>query len=172
MAGFTITGLAVAALAFGLTTTARADGGADTNADASAAGASAYGRCAACHLADGSGVPGAFPPLAGHLGGLTASEAGRDYLVMVVKSGLMGALEVGGIPYQGVMPAQGTALDDAAVAALLNYTMTEFNRDGLPRDWQPFSATEVAAIAARHPGANPMSVYKLRGPAFALADGK
>jgi mono/diheme cytochrome c family protein len=171
MAVFSIPGVAIVVLALGLASTARANGGADDGADSNG-GASAYVRCAACHLADGSGVPGAFPPLAGRLGGLTASDAGRDYLVMVVKSGLMGAMEVDGVPYQGVMSAQATGLDDAGVAALLNYTMTEFNSDGLPGDWQPFSAAEVTSIAARYPGANPMSVYKLRGPAFAPAEGK
>lgn len=162
MARFGNTGLAVAVLALGL---AAAPAQADN-----AAGADAYGRCAACHLADGTGVPGAFPPLGAHLGGLAGSAAGRDYLVMVVKSGLMGALEVGGVPYQGVMPAQGAAFDDDTVAALLNYMITEFNGDGLPADWTPFLAAEVTAIAASHPGANPMSVYKLRGPAFATVD--
>lgn len=151
---------ALSALAFGLAAPAMADDGAD-----------AYKRCAACHLADGTGVPGAFPPLAGRLGGVAGTDAGRDYLVMVVKGGVMGMLEVDGVMYQGVMPAQGAALDDAAVAALLNHAMTEFNADGLPDSWQHFTADEVAAIAARHPGANPMSVYALRAAAFAATDG-
>lgn len=165
MANFRGIGLAIGALALGslgITASAHAD---------DAAGASAFQRCAACHLADGAGVPGSFPPLAGRLGGVAGTDAGREYLVMVVKSGLMGALEVDGITYRGVMPAQGAALDDAAVAALLNYAMTEFNADGLSADWMHFTAEEVAAIAARHPGANPMSVYKLRAAAFAAGEG-
>ena len=165
MVAFGKTGLAIAVLALGLVAPAHAGG--DDNA-----GADAFGPCAACHMADGTGAPGLFPPLTGRLGGLAVSNAGRDYLVMVVKAGLMGALEIGGVSYQGVMPPQGTALDDASIAALLNYLMMELNRNDLPEDWGPFSAEEVTAIAARHPGANPMSVYKLRGPAFAHAKGK
>ena len=165
MAIFGNRNLLIGALAMGLAASAAA------KAD-SAAGADAFQRCAACHLADGTGVPGAFPPLAGRLGGVAGHDAGREYLVMVVKAGLMGALEVDGVRYQGVMPAQAAALDDAAVAALLNYTMTEFNTNNLPAGWKSFTSDEVAVIAARHKGANPMSVYKLRAPAFAAAGGE
>lgn len=161
MAVFSGIGLAIGALALGLAASAQADDG---------AGASAYSRCVVCHLADGTGVPGAFPSLSGRLGAVAGSDAGRKYLVMVVKSGLMGALSVDGVTYRGVMPPQAVALDDAAVAALLNYIMTEFNANDLPQDWRHFTAGEVVAIVARHPGASPMSVYKLRGPAFAAAN--
>ncbi len=161
MAVFNDITIAIGALAFGLAVPASADEGAD-----------AFQRCAACHLADGAGVPGAFPPLAGRLGAVAGRDAGREYLVMVVTAGLMGALEADGVWYRGVMPAQAAALDDAAVAALLNYTMTELNRDVLPEGWTPFTASEVATIAARHKGANPMSVYKLREAAFAAESGE
>ncbi|MGQ0619594.1 MAG: c-type cytochrome [Panacagrimonas sp.] len=76
-------------------------------------------RCAACHLPDGAGVPGAFPPLAGRVDAIAADEAGRRYLVAVISKGLAGALEVDGAMYQGVMPAQ-SGLSDEQVAQLLN----------------------------------------------------
>jgi len=44
-------------------------------------------RCAACHLANGQGVPGAFPPLAGRIDSAATDAAGRQYLVMVLEKG-------------------------------------------------------------------------------------
>jgi len=40
-------------------------------------GAAIYKRCAACHLATGAGVPGAFPPLAADVRNLSQTAAGR-----------------------------------------------------------------------------------------------
>jgi mono/diheme cytochrome c family protein len=48
------------------------------------------------------------------------SEQGRDYLIMVLTSGLMGELKVGGVRYNNVMPAQ-SGLSEADVAAVLSY---------------------------------------------------
>ena len=44
-----------------------------------------FARCAACHLQDGQGVPGAFPPLVARLGPLVGLTQGREYLVLVVQ---------------------------------------------------------------------------------------
>jgi mono/diheme cytochrome c family protein len=73
-----------------------------------AAGKAVYDvACLACHQADGKGLPGAFPPL-----------AGSDYLlgdknraVGVVVRGLQGEVVVNGIKYNSVMPAM-TQLSD------------------------------------------------------------
>lgn len=66
--------------------------------------------CAACHQADGKGVAGAFPPV-----------AGSDYLnkdktraIGVVKNGLAGEVVVNGQRYNSVMPALGLSDEDIA----------------------------------------------------------
>ena len=85
-------------------------------------GATIYKRCAACHLASGAGVPGAFPPLKADVRSLAASAAGRRYLALVVIRGVSGPITVEGKTYRGTMPAQG-GLNDAQVAAVLNFVV-------------------------------------------------
>lgn len=85
-------------------------------------GAATYKRCAACHLATGAGVPGAFPPLGADIRVLSKTPAGRNYLALAVMRGLSGPLTVDGKTYRGNMPAQ-AGLDDAAVAAVLNHVV-------------------------------------------------
>lgn len=101
-------------------------------------------RCAACHLPDGAGVPGAFPPLAGRVEAIAADPSGRRYLVAVISKGLTGALEVDGTMYQGIMPAQ-SGLSDEQVAQLLNGLRSL----GTPSPGgEAFTATEVARLRA------------------------
>lgn len=69
-----------------------------------------FQRCVACHLVDGSGIPGAFPKLKGRLASIVQLDGGRDYLTMVVSSGLTGPITVAGSQYMGVMPAQSYGL--------------------------------------------------------------
>ncbi len=85
-------------------------------------GPSLFTRCAACHLPDGAGVPGAFPALRAQIGRYAADPAGRTYLVSVVTHGLMGPLTAGGVGYAGFMPAQN--LSDAEAAVLLNHLVS------------------------------------------------
>ena len=103
-------------------------------------GAAAYKRCAACHLATGAGVPGAFPPLAGNVNSLAQTAEGRRYLALVVIKGVSGPLTVEGKSYRGVMPAQGD-LDDATTAALLDHVVAKIVKGKA----KPFTAPEIAA---------------------------
>ena len=103
-------------------------------------GAAAYKRCAACHLATGAGVPGAFPPLAGNVKSLAQTAEGRRYLALVVIRGVSGPLTVEGKGYRGVMPAQGD-LDDATAAALLDHVVAKIAKGKA----KPFTAPEIAA---------------------------
>ncbi len=88
--------------------------------------------CAACHQANGQGIPGAFPPLAG---------AGAFYgtpqnMARIVVHGLSGEITVLGQTYNGAMPPQGY-LSDYDIAAITTYVRTSFgNDDGivLPSD--------------------------------------
>lgn len=125
-------------------------------------GAVAWKRCAACHLADGKGVPGAFPRLAGRLHDAAASEAGRAYLILTVTAGVMGPIEVDGKTIRGVMPAQ-AGLTDADVAAVLNHAANLPGPDGKKAPpAKAFTSEEVAAVKAAHPAANPNAVHGAR----------
>ncbi|MFZ5615700.1 MAG: c-type cytochrome [Pseudomonadota bacterium] len=130
-------------------------------------GARIFQRCAACHLPNGQGVPGAFPPLAGRLGEAASTGAGRDYLVMTVAKGVMGEIEIEGRKIRGVMPAQ-AGLTDADIAAVLNYAVA-LKAAGAAATPAPhaFTAEEVASIKARFTAATPNSVHAIRAGAFA-----
>lgn len=107
----------------------------------------AYATCAACHLPDGAGVPGAFPPIRNRAAGIAALEGGREYLVTVITYGLMGTIEVGGAQYFGVMAGNAGPMTPADIAAALNYIVFELN-DGDASGVEPFTTEEVEAIQA------------------------
>ncbi len=108
--------------------------------------------CAACHQASGAGIPGAFPPLAGHASDIARLDGGRDYLISVVLFGLQGQISVDDQAYNGVMPAQGQ-LSDEQVAAVLDYVTNDL-ADGEGVDaFDPAAVAEVRATS-RTPSAN------------------
>lgn len=89
-----------------------------------------YGRetyasvCQACHMADGSGIEGAFPPV-----------ADSDYLnenpdlgISAVVHGLTGEITVNGVTYDGVMPSQN--LTNEEVANVMTYILNNFENRG------------------------------------------
>lgn len=125
--------------------------GDDVSAQAPAAewdrelGVTTYNQvCSACHQATGAGVPGAFPPLAGHAPTLVQVEGGRTHLIHTVLYGLQGPIVAGGMTYNSVMTAQ--AVDDAQTAAVLNHILNEWGNDAeLPEGFTPFTEDEVAA---------------------------
>lgn len=82
--------------------------------------------CRGCHLADGSGVPPEVPSLQNTLGQFATSPEGRDYLVRVPG-------------------ASQSRLNDAQLAEVINWVLTEFNVDTLPNDFQPFTTIEVTS---------------------------
>ena len=97
-------------------------------------------NCGICHLPDGKGVPGAFPPLNERLGHWANTENGRTYLVKVVTQGLSGVILVDGQQYMGAMPAIGMQLQPEQLAALLNYTLDKF---ASTVDAAPYTAGEI-----------------------------
>ena len=125
-------------------------------------GAAIYVRCAACHTKTGAGVPGAFPPLGADVRAMATNEAGRRYLALVVTRGISGPIKVSGKPYGGVMPAQGT-LDDASVAAVLNYVGSEIVKTGPA--FKPFTEAEITAHRASGTGLSAQDVGKLHAAA-------
>ena len=87
-----------------------------------------YGQvCAACHQADGKGVPGAFPPIAG--AGEFYGDAKNHAKIIV--HGLNGEIVVLGTTWNGAMPPQGT-LSDYDIAAVATYERHSWgNNDGI-----------------------------------------
>ena len=88
-----------------------------------ARGKAVYERtCASCHLPDGSGVAGVFPPLAN-----SDFFQQRPYeMAHIVLNGRSGELVVNGQHYNSVMPAQD--LSDEDVAAVINYVNVDMNK--------------------------------------------
>ncbi len=100
-------------------------------------------NCASCHLGDGEGHPGAFPPLARHAPSLYRAD--RHYLIDVLLYGLQGKITVEGQSYDNVMPAWGQ-LSNAELAALANTVMHAWGNDaGLPADYRAYTSADVAA---------------------------
>jgi cytochrome c oxidase subunit 2 len=126
---------------------AREAAAADLAADAQGAdpaelGAAAYGAsCAGCHQADGAGLAGVFPPLAGHAADLFRADS--DYLVQALLYGIQGPIEVQGANYNGVMPAW-SQLSDDDLAAILNH-LVALGEDPVADDPPPYDAAAVAA---------------------------
>ena len=75
-------------------------------------------------MSDGSGAPDDVPSLRDDLGRIITVEQGRGYLVRV--------------------PGSSQALlDDAELAAVINWVLTEFNSATLADDFEPLTAAEV-----------------------------
>ncbi len=106
-----------------------------------------YRKCIACHLADGAGVPGAFPPLNSGVDILASTEAGRTYLVLVIYNGLRGRLETGSGIYNSVMVRQAGGKSPADIADVLNHVLKTFYPD---TPVKPFTAAEVNSINEAH----------------------
>ena len=112
--------------------------------------------CAACHQADGKGLPGAFPPLAG-----SDWVNGPDQrIILTVLHGLGGEIVVNGETWNGMMPAQGAILDDRKVAAVLSYVRSEWGNSSPTvdpekvtalreqyKDHAPWTSTDLDAAA-------------------------
>ena len=89
-------------------------------------GAAVYAaKCASCHQANGEGVPGAFPPLAGN-----PNVADAAYVESVIVNGQSGPIEVLGQQYDGVMPP--VALSSAELADVVAYVATLAGGTGTP----------------------------------------
>lgn len=123
--------------------------------------AQAFASCAACHLPDGVGVPGAFPPVRNRAAKIAGLEGGRAYLVTVVVYGLMGTIQVDGTQYFGVMAGNTGALSNEEIAAALNYLVFDLN-DGSTEGIAPFTADEVAAVQESTTVKSPAAAGQMR----------
>ena len=82
-------------------------------------------NCTTCHAASGEAVPGAYPPLVGHVPELYDAEGGREYLTNLLLYGLQGEIQVDGETYSGVMPAW-QQLSDQQLADVLDYILSDW----------------------------------------------
>lgn len=74
--------------------------------------------CVGCHQANGQGLPGQFPPLAGSEYVVTEDPALPTTILL---SGLVGPVTVMGAEYNGNMAAYGPGLKDHEIAGLVTY---------------------------------------------------
>jgi mono/diheme cytochrome c family protein len=127
-----------------------------------AVGAETYNTyCGTCHQPTGQGVPGAFPPLAGHAPTVLARPGGRDYLAHLVLYGLEGPITVNDKPFSAAMPAWGEVLNDEQLAGALDYVLHSWDNDkALPAGFQPFVPADIAA--ARNTRMTAIEVYARR----------
>jgi nitrite reductase (NO-forming)/hydroxylamine reductase len=95
--------------------------------------------CMACHQADGKGLPGAFPPLAGS----DYLLGDKDRAVAVIVNGLEGEVEVNGVKFNSIMPAM-TQLSDQEIADALTYALNSWGNAG-----GAIAASQVAAERAK-----------------------
>ena len=113
--------------------------------------------CIQCHLDNGEGVSGVFPPL-----------AKSDYLInnlemsiRGLKYGLSGPIVVNGEQYNGIMQNQG--LDDVEIADVMNYILNnwgnEFN--------QVITAEQVDNICLLYTSPSPRDATLSRMPSSA-----
>lgn len=87
-------------------------------------------KCQGCHRPDGSGDLVSNPAMYGHVARFLAVPGGREFL--------------------GRVPGVATVdLDDGRLANLLNWTLYRFDRENLPDDFKPYSATEISALRKR-----------------------
>jgi len=86
-------------------------------------------HCQGCHHADGNGTPGSIPALAGNVAKFLRAPGGREYL--------------GRVPGVATSP-----LDDAALAAVVNWMLATFDAADVPKDFTPYTAAEVGRLRA------------------------
>lgn len=92
--------------------------------------------CVSCHLPDGKGIAGNFPPLDGS-NWLTEK---RKESIHAVKYGLQGPIEVNGEMYNNLMAPLG--LSDQEVADVMNYVMNSWSNTNI----NIITEEEVAAV--------------------------
>lgn len=110
--------------------------------DASKGAALFANNCASCHGAEGKGVPGTFPPLAGDP---VVNAANPTAHIGAVLHGLSGHV-INGQKYEAPMPAFADQLSDQEIADIIDHERSSWgNRGAL------ISAADVVAARANEP---------------------
>jgi mono/diheme cytochrome c family protein len=105
-------------------------GGSKVAADPKVVGKALFSaNCITCHQANGQGVPGQYPPLAGsevELGDAT------NHLIAIVLKGLQGPVVVEGKPFNNAMQAWEAQYTDSQFAAILTYVRSDWGNNAPP----------------------------------------
>jgi mono/diheme cytochrome c family protein len=103
-------------------------------------------NCQTCHQANGEGVPGQYPPLAGS----EFTNGGSRRMAMIVMKGLQGPVKVKGQNYgTAVMQPWDKTLTDQKIADVITYERSEWGNNA-----SPVTAEQIAALRkelASHP---------------------
>lgn len=114
-------------------------------ADPMVLGKRIYANCQACHQADGRGVEGNYPPLAGS----SWVTGNPDTLVRILLHGVEGELEVGGRVYNQAMPPW-KHLRDEQLAAVATYVRGSWGNRAGPVEPEMVRAVRTAtAVRSR-----------------------
>ena len=108
--------------------------------------------CVTCHQANGEGMTGVYPPLAGSDWMARSNET----LIKIVLHGLMGEIEVKGAKYNNVMSPWGSALNDEEVANVLTYVRSSWGNTG-----DVVKPEEVKAVRDANQGHPPWQAAEL-----------
>ncbi|MBC7499410.1 MAG: cytochrome c [Herminiimonas sp.] len=104
-------------------------------------------RCVACHQANGQGLAGVFPPLAG-----SPWVKGEPALTaQIVLRGLTGPVDVLGSTYNGVMPAFAGQLSDEEMAAVLTHVRGQWGNAAAPVSAAAVGAARALSTARTDP---------------------
>lgn len=117
-------------------------------------------KCMACHQAHGGGLPGAFPPLAGHAYEFAQKPERRAYMIRAVMYGLQGHIKVAGKDYFGMMPPLPPTSDEE-LALILNYVTRAWGNQARQKA-QPIDFTAKEIKAQRGLTWTPMQTYNAR----------
>ena len=102
-------------------------------------------NCATCHQANGQGVPGQYPPLAGS----EFTTGGSRRMAMIVLKGLQGPVKVKGQQYGSAVMQPWETLGDQKVADVITYERSEWGNTA-----SPVTKEQIAALRkelASHP---------------------
>ena len=101
--------------------------------------------CAGCHMDNGEGIPGVFPPLKGNS---VVQAQDPETVVHIVLSGEKTAVTKAN-PTGLAMPAFDWKLDDQAIADLVTYLRNDWGNHGAPVDRNKVADTRSTIVAAR-----------------------
>ncbi|MDQ6930311.1 MAG: cytochrome b N-terminal domain-containing protein [Candidatus Eremiobacteraeota bacterium] len=82
-------------------------------------------NCATCHGAQGAGVPGAFPPLAGN----PFVTGDKAKVLAVLHNGLHGEISINGTKYNGQMPAWKGTLSEKDINDVVTFIRTSWGNN-------------------------------------------
>jgi mono/diheme cytochrome c family protein len=104
-------------------------------------------RCVSCHQANGAGLPGVFPPLAG-----SEWVTGKPELIAkILLHGVQGPLTVKGTAYNGAMPPFKDQVNDAEIAAVATYIRKQWGNAAPPVTAEIVAAARTETASRTEP---------------------